>query len=140
MIHYKAIFDALLQHMCLTSLGICIKNCSIVKQWNKVPIIQLLDKCLRDNKIAPLQHVCLASLSTCTKMVQFYCPSRTYPAIPYCTIFPFLAYYAFIDLTLVDLHIKFLLSICTKCPLNMNSHQTKISTIALVKSFIQGPH
>ena len=45
---------------------------------------------MRGNKIAPLWHTCLASLGTRAKGVQFYCPSRTYPAIPYCTIFPFL--------------------------------------------------
>ena len=28
-------------------------------------------------------------LDTCAEGVQFYCLSRTYPAIPYCTIFPF---------------------------------------------------
>ena len=27
--------------------------------------------------------------STCPKGLQFICPSGTYPAIPYCTIFPF---------------------------------------------------
>ena len=32
----------------------------------------------------------LTSLGACAKEVQFYWPSRTYPAIPYCTIFPFL--------------------------------------------------
>ena len=37
-------------------------------------MIQLLDKCSRGNKIAPLWHSCLASLSTCTKGVQFNCP------------------------------------------------------------------
>ena len=42
---------------------------------------------MRGNKIAPLQHTCLTSLGTCAKGVQFYCPSHTYPAIPYCTIF-----------------------------------------------------
>ena len=39
----------------------------------------------------------LASLSTCVKGVQFYCPSRTSPAIPYCTIFPFLAHCGMCD-------------------------------------------
>ena len=34
-----------------------------------------------------VRHTCLALLSTCGQGVQFYCPSRTYPAIPYCTIF-----------------------------------------------------
>ena len=61
---------------------------------NKVLIIKLLDKCLRGNKIAPLQHAWLTSLSMCAKGVQFYCPSCTYPAIPYCTISPFLAHSA----------------------------------------------
>ena len=72
--------------MCLTSLGTCIKNSSV----GKVLIIQLLDKCLRNNKIAPLWYACLTSLSTCAKEVQFYCPSRTYAANPYCTIFQFI--------------------------------------------------
>ena len=47
--------------------------------------IQLLDKCLRGNKIASLRHMRLPSLSTCAKGVQFYYPSHTYPAILYCT-------------------------------------------------------
>ena len=47
----------------------------------------MLDKCLRGNKIALLQHTCLASLGTCGKGVQFHYPSRTYAAIPYCTLF-----------------------------------------------------
>ena len=35
----------------------------------------------------------LTSLGTCAESVQFYCPSGTYPVIPYCTIFfSFLAY------------------------------------------------
>ena len=50
----------------------------------------MLDKCLRGNKIAPLQHAYLALVSTCANGVQFYNPSHTYAAIPYCTIFPFL--------------------------------------------------
>ena len=49
-----------------------------------------MDKCERGNKIAPIQHACLASLSSCANIMQFYFPSLTYPAIPYCTIFPFL--------------------------------------------------
>ena len=32
-------------------------------------------------------HACLTLLSTCAKGAQFYCPSHTYAAIPYCTIF-----------------------------------------------------
>ena len=47
-------------------------------------IVQLLDKCLRGNKIAHLQHACLVLLGTCAKEVQYYCPSHTYPAIPQC--------------------------------------------------------
>ena len=54
---------------------------------NKVLIIQLLDKCLGGNKIEPLWHTCLTLLGTCAKGVQYYCPSYTCPAIPYCTIF-----------------------------------------------------
>ena len=44
---------------------------------------------MRGNKIAPLP-----SLGTFAKGVQFYCRSRNYPEIPYCTIFPFLAHFA----------------------------------------------
>ena len=51
--------------------------------------MQLLDKCLRGNKIAPLQHAYLALISTCAKGVQYYCPSRTYQTIPYCTFLTF---------------------------------------------------
>ena len=59
-------------------------------KWNKVPIIQLLDKCMRrSNKNAPLWYACLALLSTCVKVVQFYL-SRSYPAIPYWISFQFL--------------------------------------------------
>ena len=50
----------------------------------------MLDKFLRGKKNACLQHECLPSLSTCAEGVQLYCPSHTYPAIPYCTFFPFL--------------------------------------------------
>ena len=66
-----------------------------------VVIIQLLDKCLRGNKIASkeslqhacltlhgTQHTCLTLLGTCAEGLQFYCLSLTYPAFPYCTIFP----------------------------------------------------
>ena len=42
---------------------------------------------MRGNKIAPLRHVCLTSHGTWAKGVQFYCPSNTYSAIPYCTKF-----------------------------------------------------
>ena len=44
-------------------------------------------------QIAPLWHSCLTLLGTCAKGGQFYCPSRIYPAIPYCSIFPFLDHY-----------------------------------------------
>ena len=54
--------------------------------------MKLLGKCLRVNKFVLLQHVCLASLVTCPEGVQFYCPSHTYPAILFCTIFPFSEY------------------------------------------------
>ena len=41
----------------------------------------------------PFQHYsCFVSLGTCAKGVQFLCPSHTYPVIPYCTIFPYLAH------------------------------------------------
>ena len=49
---------------------------------------------MRGNKIAPLQHVCLTLLCTWAEGVQFYSPSRTYAAIPHCTIYSFLAHYA----------------------------------------------
>ena len=42
--------SACMTHFTCTS----IKNCSLVKLYNKVLIIQLLDKCLRGNQIAPL--------------------------------------------------------------------------------------
>ena len=73
------------------SLASCIKNCSKVIQWSTYYLmIQLLDKRYRGNKLARLQHACLDLLSTCAKGVQFYCPSRTYPLIPYCcSIFSF---------------------------------------------------
>ena len=49
---------------------------------------QLFDKCLKGNT------TCLVSLGgTCAEGVQFNCPSHTYPAIPYCTIFPFLEHH-----------------------------------------------
>ena len=35
--------------------------------------------------------MCLTLLGTCAKGVQFYCPSRTYQAITYCTVLPVLA-------------------------------------------------
>ena len=34
-LNYRAIFDAPLKHECLTSVGTCIKNCSIVKDLIK---------------------------------------------------------------------------------------------------------
>ena len=50
----------------------------------------MLDKCAYGAiKLHPFSS-CLASLGTYTKEAQFYCPSHTYAAIPYCTIFPFL--------------------------------------------------
>ena len=76
--------------MCLTSLSTCIKNCSIIVNLKEIKyylLIQLLDKCLRGNKIASLRHSCLTLLGTCAKGVQFYGPSRTYLAILYCNIF-----------------------------------------------------
>ena len=48
----------------------------------------------RGNKIAPLWHACLTSLGTSAKGAQFYYPTRTYPAIPFFTIFPFLKHCA----------------------------------------------
>ena len=57
--------------------------------------MQLLDKCLKGNKIAPLR--------TCVKGVQLYCPSCTYPAIPYCTIFLILEHSAVLLHTRVKL-------------------------------------
>ena len=58
----------------------------------------MLDKCLRGSKIALVQHSCLASLSNCAEGVQFYFPSCTYAAIPYCNIFPFLDHYVFLKM------------------------------------------
>ena len=72
---YIVFFDAphqYAEYACLTLLSTSIKS------TNKVLIIQLLDKCLRGNKIAPLQHTCLTSLGICAKGVQCHCPSRTY--------------------------------------------------------------
>ena len=43
-----------------------------------------------------LACMCLASLCTCGEGVQFYCPSRTYTAIPCCVLFQFLGYDAFL--------------------------------------------
>ena len=42
-----------------------------------------------------LMHLfmCLTLLSTCAEGVQFYCPSHTYTAIPYCTFFLLLEHY-----------------------------------------------
>ena len=45
---------------------------------------ELLYKCERGNKIAPLQHKCQEK---CAKGVQFYCPSSTYPAIVLLTLY-----------------------------------------------------
>ena len=39
----------------------------------------------------------LALLGTCAEGGQFYCPSRTYVEIPYCTIFPFLVHFKTLD-------------------------------------------
>ena len=65
--------------------------------------MQLLDKCLRGNKIVPLQHACASPLRTCVKGVQLYCPSCTYPVIPYCTIFLILEHSAVLLHTRVKL-------------------------------------
>ena len=54
--------------------------------------MQLLDKYLRSNKIVHLCQTCLTSLGTFANCVRFYCPSSNYPAISYCTIFPFFAH------------------------------------------------
>ena len=42
---------------------------------------ELLDKCERGNKIAPLWRKCWSKQSTDAEGVQIYCPSSTYPAI-----------------------------------------------------------
>ena len=42
--------------------------------WQWVLIIQLLDTCLRGNKISPLRHACLALLSTCDKGCKILLP------------------------------------------------------------------
>jgi hypothetical protein len=49
--------------------------------YYRVLIIQLLGKCLRGNKIAPLRHEGRAERGPSAEGVQFYCPSSTYPAI-----------------------------------------------------------
>ena len=43
----------------------------------------MLGKCSRGEKISSLWHAGLALLGPCAKGVQFFCPSRTYQAIPY---------------------------------------------------------
>ena len=43
--------------------------------------MELLGKCSRGNKIAPLWHEGRAERGPSAKGVQFYCPSSTYPAI-----------------------------------------------------------
>ena len=51
-----------------------------LKKWcNK----ELLHKCERGNKIAPLWHKCWVKrgMCKCTEGVKFYCPTSTYPAI-----------------------------------------------------------
>ena len=70
---------------------------------------------MRGNKIAPLQHSCLTLLSTSTKGVQFYCPSRTYPSIPFCTIFPLLEYCVVHSLRMIRQKV-----IRNSCKLNCN--------------------
>ena len=89
----------------------CIKNCPIVELYYKVLIIQLLDKCLRGNKIAPLKgmHALLCStlvpkgynfIAPLTLMQQFFItlfsnhfrPLRNNPPPPppsYCTFHHF---------------------------------------------------
>ena len=42
---------------------------------------ELLDKCERGNKIAPLQHKCQVKQGMHAKGVEFYCSSSTYAAI-----------------------------------------------------------
>ena len=88
----RAIFDAPLEDMCLTLLGTSIKNCSIVKPLsNKIKyyiVIQLLDKCLRGNEIAPFGTHALLHLSLVLKGCNFIAPlALIYPAISYGTIF-----------------------------------------------------
>ena len=79
------------------SLCTCIKNCSIVKQQNKVVIIQLLYKCFRDNKIAPSRLVRVPSAYLHSALVSKGCNFIAPPAfmqqflIVICTIFSFLA-------------------------------------------------
>ena len=43
--------------------------------------MELLGKCSRGNKIAPLWHEGRAERGPSAEGVQFYCPSSTYPAI-----------------------------------------------------------
>ena len=70
--------------MCLTSLGTCIKNCSIV-----LIIIQLLDKytcgAIRLHPFGMHASLCSALMPM---RCNFIAPSRTYLAISYCKICP----------------------------------------------------
>ena len=67
-----------------------------------------------------LQYACLASLGTCAKGVQFYCPSRTYPATPY----NYMIQNKIHNITDVNLHICLLRSI-----VQVLSNQNIIHTI-----------
>ena len=54
---------------------------TVGKKWKNIAIKELLDKCERGNKIAPLWHMCQAKQGMHAVEVQFYCPSSNYPAI-----------------------------------------------------------
>ena len=65
----------------------------IVAQWDKNEKImqlqykELLHKCERGNKIAPLRHKCQAMRGTPAEVVQLYSPSKTYPAFVFLLLF-----------------------------------------------------
>ena len=58
---------------------------------------ELLDKCERGNKIAPLWHKCRGKWGINAKAVQFYCPSSIYPAIVLLVLYLLLNYRAIFD-------------------------------------------
>ena len=96
---------------------------------------------MRGNKIAPLRHAWIASLSTYAKGVQFYCPSRTYPAIPYCTTFPFLAHYVTVT-SAAKVILKRPTTLDLKCkskPRN-GSNSSKCKYMGTTTCLYHGPH
>ena len=63
---------------CCSSSSTFHKKLNVNIQYNNM---ELLGKCSRGNKIAPLWHEGRAERGPSAKGVQFYCPSSTYPAI-----------------------------------------------------------